>query len=590
MITSLNIHYTSKVDLYNAKTLLANHPSNQILIQVFSGQVTPAAIETLLNDLRTVFPNVPILGTTTGGEILNEQVLEYSIVINISLFEHTTVRTLLVDNNDDLTATGEAIGDGLKTFQPAALILFGCGLKNRRTIDATSLLSTIYEKLPQTIIAGAQAGDNGKGENTLVFTEAGMTDSGVAAAALSGDKLIVNNRYNLSWVPIGKKMTITKVDGARVYSIDNCPPYTLYSHYLGQEVADGLPLSAADFPLIIERNGIPMAIHAIGVNDDGSFEYIHSFQPGEQLQFGFCHAGLLALGAQETFNSLRTEPVQAAFIYSCVSRKWILGEDIKVEIAPIATLAPTAGFFAYGEYFTFPRNECLFFSQTMTVLTLAETEASSAPIDRVALLSDHDSKQLKTLRVLHRLVETSAREIESINAKLAELANKDSLTELSNRRHLDERLEHEFYRAVRSVGPISLIMLDVDCFKLFNDTYGHVEGDNCLRSLAGVLKVIIHRPIDVVARYGGEEFICVLPATCFNGAMLIAEKIRAGVENLSIAHRSSIVVNFVTVSVGVITVDQGLEDMSPEYLIKLCDEQLYQAKSRGRNQVAGIAL
>jgi len=314
MIKIINFKYKNKADLYHAKQSLLDHPTEQILIQVFSGIIEKIQIEELLKELKETFPHTPIIGTTTSGEILNSTVLDDTVVISISIFQCTTVRTILERNNDNLLVTGSNIGEKLKATFPTALILFGCGLKNKRTIDASTMLSAIYTKLPNVVIAGAQAGDNGEGKNTFVFTEDGITDTGVAAAGLSGEHLEVNNTYNLSWVPIGKNMTITKVDGPRVYSIDDRSPYELYSHYLGKEVADGLPLSAADFPLIIKRNNITMAIHAIGVNDDGSFEYIHSFNPGEQVQFGFCHAGLLALGARNTYNDLKLKQVQAAFI------------------------------------------------------------------------------------------------------------------------------------------------------------------------------------------------------------------------------------------------------------------------------------
>jgi diguanylate cyclase (GGDEF)-like protein len=485
---------------------------------------------------------------------------------------------------------GKTLARNLATAVPKALILLGCGLKNGRTIDATPLLAALYEEFPQAVIAGAQAGDNGHGVISYVFTENGILDHGAVVASLSGEALSAHNSYNLSWVPIGKKLTITKASGPRVYSIDHRSPLDLYNHYLGPEVVEGLPLAAADFPLVIERDGIPMAIHATGVNEDGSFDYIHSFHSGEQVQFGFCHSGLLAMAAKQTFDELRAHPTQAAFIYSCVSRKWILGQDINVEIAPISNLATTAGFFAYGEYFTHPIGKCLFFSQTMTVLTLAEldeTEPSALAQELKPLITAEESKQLKTLRVLHRLVETSANEIETINHKLSEMAHEDWLTGLFNRRHFDRQFSAEFKRAQRSGEPLSLILIDVDAFKLYNDTYGHVKGDSCLRAVAAVLKEVPQRPSDFASRYGGEEFICVLPNTSFDGAMFLAEKIRQGVNQLLIPHPTSPFAKYLTVSLGVQTVEKVTEQRNPEAIVMLCDEQLYAAKTNGRNRVCG---
>ena len=590
MINSINVLFSQKSDLLDVKQRFKNQPVEKTLIQVFSGQIEKTEIEYLLKELKDLFPRVSIIGTTTAGEILDGKVTDNSIVINISFFEFTTVKTTLVEQYDDLHLAGKILARDLASTKPKAVILFGCSIKDGFKIDPYPMLKAFYEELPHTVIAGAQAGDNGNGLISYVFTEKGITDQGAVAASVSGNNLSVNNSYNLSWVPIGKKFTITKAAGSRVYSIDNRSPLDLYQDYLGQDVVDGLPLTAADFPLVMERDGVLMAIHPLGVHFDGSFDYMHSFHSGEQVQFGFCHSGLLTLGAQKTFDKLKTNPIQAAFIYSCVSRKWILGQDINVEIAPISRLAPTAGFFAYGEYFTHPTGKCLFFSQTMTVLTLAELaphQSHTLTPELKPLITDEDSKQLKTLRALHRLVERSAQEIELINYQLAEMANKDSLTGLFNRRYFTEELGKEFKRAQRVGAPLSLIMLDVDCFKLYNDTYGHVKGDSCLRGVATVLQEVPQRPGDFVSRYGGEEFICILPHTDFAGAMLLAEKIRQNINNLSIPHASSPVSDHVTVSVGVQTLEKITNQMTPEGIVGMCDQQLYSAKEQGRNRVCG---
>jgi diguanylate cyclase (GGDEF)-like protein len=590
MVKSVNVLYRHRDDLVHARNNLPIDAPDHAFIQVFSGILDQERIRTLQDDLKAVFPDVPVIGTSTAGEIRDGMVEEDSVVVSITVMQASTARAAMVDQNDDLDAAGDSLSRALADTAPKAVIVFGCGLKNRRTIDATPLLSALKEALPGVTIAGAQAGDNGKGVSTFVFTGDAITEHGAVAMGLAGDALAVNNTYNLSWVPIGKKLTITKAVGPRVYTIDDRTPFELYRHYLGQEVVDGLPLAAADFPLIIERDGIPMAIHAIGINDDGSFDYIHSFHPGEQLQFGFCHAGLLALGARETYQSLQTHPVEAAFIYSCVSRRWILGADVHVEISPIADLAPTAGFFSYGEYFTRPTGKCMFFSQTMTVLTLAEPDSASPPARGGRLpqaLTEEESKQLKTLRVLHRLVETSAREIESMNLQLAEIANRDSLTGLANRRQFDRALKAEIARAQRSKEPLSLIMMDVDDFKAFNDTYGHVSGDACLRALATILKDFPHRTADTVARYGGEELACILPDTDLAGAMAVAEKVREQVLALRIRHETATAADWVTLSLGVLAMKTCDDRLLPEEMIRLSDEQLYRAKSAGRNRAMG---
>ncbi len=592
MIKSLNIRYHRQGDLSSARETAEGYRHDQILIQVFCGVLDTGVVEKLILEIQSAFPGTAIIGTSTAGEIMDGASLDEAIIVNFSFFTHTRVDATLITRNEDLTQAGFDIAANLKQDDTKALILFGCGLREGKTINGEPLLAAIQSRMPGVVIAGAQAGDNGQGNSTFVFTEDGITHTGVAAATLSGDRLIVNNTYNLSWVPIGKKLTITHARGSRVYTIDNQSVYDLYCHYLGQEVADNLPLSAADFPLIIERDGIPMAIHATEVNEDGSFDYIHDFHAGEQLKFGFCHAGLLALGAESTHKEVQAFNPQIVFIYSCVSRKWILGEDISIELAAVSDLAPSAGFFAYGEYFYHSTQKAYFFNQTMTVLTMSETMPQEN--DRVSPAPEFDSqsdesRQFRTLRVLHRLIETSAKEIETMSRELAGLGRRDSLTGLSNRQRFDENLTMELQRRLRSLSPLSLILLDADHFKTYNDIYGHVSGDNCLRGIAQVIATIAKRPSDTAARYGGEELACILPDTDFCGAMKIAGEIRTAVEDLNIPHKGSSVTDHVTVSLGVLTLD-SIDNLSPREFVEACDQLLYQAKSLGRNQIAADRL
>ena len=586
MITTLNLAYKSRADLEKVQEQVTSYAPQSVLVQVFSGVLDQSAIQQLIDDVQAVFPGVAMIGASSAGEIMDAQSVDETILVNISLYEKSLVRSVLVTQNDDLTQAGFEIAGGVEQEDTKAIVVLGCGLKNQRTINGEPLLRAIQSRFPHAIIAGGQAGDNGKGEITFTFTQNGITEHGMAAASLAGPNLVANNTYNLSWVPIGKRLTITAANGPEVYSIDDESPYDIYAHYLGQEVADNLPLAAADFPLIVQRDGIDMAIHATGVNDDGSFVYIHDFYPGEQLRFGFCHAGLLALGAQMTRNEIQSYKPETIFVYSCVSRKWILGADISVELSSFADIAPSAGFYCYGEYFQHATGNTYFFSQTMTVLTLAErdpAEAVGAVAEDVALEVE-ESKQFRTMRVLHRLVDKSTREIELMNTELARMASKDSLTNLANRRLFDETLLKDIKRQGRSHAPLSLILMDIDHFKHFNDTYGHVHGDDCLRAVSLTLSRNVKRPGDTMARYGGEEFACILPSTNHNGAVMLAEIIRHGVEELGIPHVASSVSDCVTMSLGVLTVEDA-SGVDPAQLVAACDSLLYEAKKQGRNRV-----
>jgi diguanylate cyclase (GGDEF)-like protein len=168
---------------------------------------------------------------------------------------------------------------------------------------------------------------------------------------------------------------------------------------------------------------------------------------------------------------------------------------------------------------------------------------------------------------------------------LEKLASIDGLTNLYNRRRLDEILSVEWSRCQRSKAPLSLVMIDIDFFKLFNDTYGHALGDHCLKEVAWTLKDTLRRPGDIIARYGGEEFAVLLPATNDEGAAIMANKMREEVAALKIPHSASEISNFITVSMGVATVPSDSGKTSSEDLLKAADRALYQSKKNGRNRV-----
>jgi len=181
-------------------------------------------------------------------------------------------------------------------------------------------------------------------------------------------------------------------------------------------------------------------------------------------------------------------------------------------------------------------------------------------------------------------LEEANAQLQHHNIALTKLTEHDSLTGLHNRRYLMKTFKREWTRHQRNKKPISVILLDIDFFKLFNDKHGHQAGDECLKQIARALANSIERPADVIARYGGEEFLAILPETNLDGAFHIAERMRKAVETLQIRHDGSDITDHVTVSAGVASV-QPVPGNNYERLIKNADDVLYEAKHCGRNCV-----
>jgi len=163
----------------------------------------------------------------------------------------------------------------------------------------------------------------------------------------------------------------------------------------------------------------------------------------------------------------------------------------------------------------------------------------------------------------------------------------DALTGIPNRRAFLERMPLEFKRRTRGNKPLSIIMADIDYFKIYNDTYGHAAGDECLRTVAQTIKDNIKRSADFCARYGGEEFVVLLPDTAQETAVLFAEKIRTIVEGLKMPNEKALPFGIVTISLGVATASGAATD-SYEKALRLSDKALYSAKEKGRNRVESI--
>ena len=207
------------------------------------------------------------------------------------------------------------------------------------------------------------------------------------------------------------------------------------------------------------------------------------------------------------------------------------------------------------------------------------------PVDRKILVAK--LKAMERIAAMRQKLLKVSKELGLANDELKLLVNVDGLTGIANRRNLDRTLKMDIARSIRYKQFLTVILADIDHFKAYNDHYGHLQGDDCLKKIATAMSSASKRGTDLVARYGGEEFAVLLPDTDADIGMMMAEKLRAAVENLHISHEKSSVSQYCTVSIGVFTKRAEKTD-TPESLLKMADSGLYQSKETGRNRITQV--
>jgi len=243
--------------------------------------------------------------------------------------------------------------------------------------------------------------------------------------------------------------------------------------------------------------------------------------------------------------------------------------------------------------YEFTRKELLVLSGNMSVVKAAQRSLerrSSSLYEPIVVELEAGTYRLLDVHQLlvaqSQVLEQARLLLKEANQELVQLASQDGLTQVANRRKFDQYLDEKWQELARERSPLSLVLCDVDCFKAYNDTYGHQMGDDCLQRVAGAIRETVTRPGDLVSRYGGEEFAVILPNTPTTGAMQIAEEIRSAVKGLGMKHKKSVVCPYVTLSLGVASVLPAYGgSASPILLIAAADKALYKAKEHGRDRV-----
>lgn len=425
-----------------------------ILIQIFCGE-SKKVLKEILDTLLKKVPQAICIGSSTDGEIDNGRITTRETIISISVFENTTIKTAYANEKDSFK-NGMKLAKELCCSNTKAIIAFSDGA----TTNGEEFLNGISFINNEIIVSGGMAADNANFKQTFISSQNEILTKGAVGISLNSDTLKVCNAYNFNWSPIGIEHVIEEVEANRVYKISGLTPLEFYEKYLGDYVAKALPATGIEFPLIIKKNGIPIARAVIQKHKDGSLSFAGNLHKGDRVKLGFGNVELIMNNPLKSlFKKCTVNETESFFIYACMARRRYMPDLINLEIKPFSTIANTSGFFTYGEFYHNNGNNELL-NQTLTVLALSEKD--EANYEKKDLLHSSESKisdYARSLQALTHLIQQSSRDYNEQSKEL-EIGNKYAQNLIEAQKQFLKYAVHE------TNTPLSVIMGNIEMYEM----------------------------------------------------------------------------------------------------------------------------
>jgi diguanylate cyclase (GGDEF)-like protein len=562
--------------------------SKSILIQVFSSEANFKWIEKITKTIESKLPTATIIGVSTAGEISKGSLLIGKTVISFTFFDTSSIKPIAIEcsSSNELKAIRsftKALNEIKEDIKGVLL------LPTPLSMDVADLINELCKNKNDYPIFGGGAGVYDSTKYSMVFCGKEYFTQGIVAIAFYGKDLNIYTRSYLGWQPLSKEMTITDSDGMYVKTIDNINAFEIYSRYIDIENDDKFFQNVLEFPFLLERNGDILARTPLSVKKDGTIKFLADINKGEKFRIGYGNPENIIRNVKDVKKTMCEFQPDAIFLYTCICRRFLMQNDINLETRPFDEIAPTTGFYTYGEIYGCG-NEVRLLNSTMLVIGMREGDKKNkASVNQICTVFDepipleNDPFANKHSLIISRLVHfinKVTEELEEVNKEITKLSEIDKLTQIYNRLKLDASLQSEIFNSKKYNTIFSVILMDLDYFKLVNDMYGHNVGDDVLIRIAKILQSNV-RIDDVVGRWGGEEFLIVLPNTKIEKAYTIAEHLRRAIDSEIFP-----LTKHQTVSLGVASFSE--EDTQDSLLIR-ADKALYEAKNSGRNKVVKIS-
>lgn len=579
-VEALKEYLSSSLIITNALNSVA------ILIQVFSSQNDMTTLSRVTEVIKDALPVAIIAGSTSVGEIIDGLLETGTIVLSISFFDNTILKPIAIScTKGDEYRTGQNLIYNINDLGPdiAGVLVLGTPL----SIDLTKLFKGMAEEKFDFPIFGGGAGVYNLNDSSLVFLGNDYFNQGVIAIAFLSKELHIFSKTFLGWRPLTKEMTITEIDGMLLKKVDGVCAFDMYNRYLDIQNDKYFFDNALEFPILVVRNGETIARVPFFADENGNIGFLADLELGEKFKIGYGDPETIMINSTDVQKDMCDFKPDAILLYACICRRFLMQNDVNLETQSFNSIAPTTGFYTYGEFFS-SENRIHLLNSTIVVVGIREgdkinpSESIVAKSDSIedSLVSDpFSNKHTRIISKLLHFIGVVSSELEETNNELKRISGLDKLTQLYNRLKLDEIIQNELNRSARYHTSLSVAILDLDKFKRVNDNFGHLAGDEVLIRVANVLKNSV-RESDIVGRWGGEEFLVILPETSIENANIVAEKIRAAVDKEYFP-----TVKHITCSLGVTSYIKG--DTRDKLLLR-ADMALYSAKNSGRNKVVSL--
>ena len=509
-MTNINISFITIDELVKSLATKNIVDSSKTLIQLFCANTNVKFIKELQLLFSEKFSKSILIGTTTDGIIEDSNVYpDTRSIVSITSFENTSLKDVLIEDTDGSFHTGKFLAKAIIEDNTQVIISFADGIHT----NGEEYVNGISSVNSSIVLSGGLAADNGKMLKTYIFNKERIITNGAIGVSLNGDSLSVTTNYNFDWMPIGKKLEVTKAIKNRIYEIDGMSAIDTYAKYMGKDLAEKLPQIGIEFPLIFEQNGVSVGRAVLSKHEDGSLTFAGNIEEGELVRFGVGNIETILRNSNyhvEHFLERLQYNTEAIFVYSCMARRRFMNKYIETELKSLASIGHIAGFFTYGEFFHSQSNNQLL-NETMTILALSEKQ-ESLDVD-VKEIKGHQDFEINSGHVLAHLANTVSSELAELNDNLEQRVKEnldyiykqayyDKLTGLSNRLSLIKELN-------QSLGKV-LFLINIDDFTTINDFYGLAIGDQVLKQLANLLKELTKNEDSKVFKLPSDEFAIVM--------------------------------------------------------------------------------